>query len=158
MSDEQVNAIKEGGFSNILVIGGDSAVNYEQVQAQLGADLAYTKLAGGTRLDTSAEIAKWASGNLEESELVGFQPDVKLSFDGMGVAYANNFPDALAAGSALGITNSVLMIADSNDTSKELLQSIIEDNKSEIYKGYIVGGTAALSDDVMSWCIEASKF
>ncbi len=158
LSDEQVNAIKEGGFSNILVIGGDSAVNYEQVQAQLGEDLAYTKLAGGTRLDTSAEIAKWASGNLEESELVGFQPDVKLSFDGMGVAYANNFPDALAAGSALGITNSVLMIADSNDTSKELLQSIIEDNKSEIYKGYIVGGTAALSDDVMNWCIEASKF
>ncbi len=157
LSDEQVEAIEEGGFSNILVVGGEAAVDLEAVKAQLGADLAYTRLAGDTRQATSAEIAKWVTGSLTAGEQVGFQPAITLSFDGMGVAYSGNFPDALAAGSALGSTKSVLMIADSSDASKELLQSVIGANKSQIFKGYIVGGVAALPDEVMAWCVEASK-
>lgn len=66
----------------------------------------------------------------------------------MGVTYAYNYPDALASTSLLGPTKFALLLVDSSDDSKAMITNIISKHKSQIYGGWILGGTGAVAQDV----------
>ena len=157
LSADEVEAIKAGGFTSIVVVGGDNAVNLDAVKAQLPEGIGYVRLAGDSRLATSAAIANWTTGNAEISGDIAFQPSVVLSYDNVAVATAWNYPDALAAIDLVGPNKSVLLLVDESDASKANIEATIGANASNIKAGYVLGGSAAVSDTVKAWCEEATK-
>ncbi len=157
LSADEVEAIEAGGFTNIVVVGGDNAVNLDAVKAQLPEGISYVRLAGDSRLATSAAIATWTTGNAEISGDIAFRPSVVLSYDNMAVATAWNFPDALAAIDLVGPNKSVLLLVGETDESKANIEATIGANASDIEFGYVLGGISAVSDTVKAWCEEACK-
>ncbi|MBQ7601127.1 MAG: BspA family leucine-rich repeat surface protein, partial [Lachnospiraceae bacterium] len=78
------------------------------------------------------------------------QPAVQMTNVGMGVATGENFADALGSVALLGKNASVLLLA-SNAKIQALKDSIaefIEPYAAEMGKGYIFGGTTAISEEI----------
>ena len=61
----------------------------------------WTRFRGANRYETSAEIMRWELGQKKNAP---FQPQVKMSPEGMGIATGLGFADALGAVSLLGET------------------------------------------------------
>ncbi len=144
LSDATANAIKSGGFANVVVTGGtggDGGIQDASIEA-LGID--WIRLAGETRLETSMTIANWAMGKSNST----VQPAVMLSCDGIGIAHSGNFPDALGAAALLGQNRSVLLLADDSDTGLANVKTMVSQNKDIVSKGYIFGGTSAVAQAV----------
>ncbi len=149
LNSAQIEAIEDGGYKNVLVVGGDAVVDFDQVQEDLGSTMNYMCLAGETRLQTSEKIAQWVTGNASAEELAqGFEPGVVLEFDNMAVASANGFADSLPAAGLLGQNTSCLLLVEDSDASYECIDSTIGANLSKISNVYILGGSAAVSADV----------
>ncbi|MBQ9005197.1 MAG: cell wall-binding repeat-containing protein, partial [Atopobiaceae bacterium] len=87
------------------------------------------RLAGGTGVQTSREIANCARAN-------------GLSAANMAYATSQNFPDALAGAAPCGRNASVLLLCD--DTAKDNL-SFSTQHKDGIVQGYVFGGDLAFS-------------
>ena len=156
LTDEVAAAIAEGGFENVLVIGGSGGsagkmgVQDEAVEA-LG--LTWHRLAGSNRYDTSDKVAAWATG---ADAGAAVQPEVLLSWDGMAVASGKNFPDALASVSLLGRTGSVLLLvpptADSTDTvTLQRLHAAAKASGGFVETAYVLGGMGAVPAVVEEW-------
>ncbi len=156
INDAEVQAIKDGGFNKIVVVGGDASVNFEALKAQLGDGVQYTRLAGQTRYDTSAEVVAWETSTTPTGDEATFAPATPLSYDGMAVASGVNFPDALASVNLLGQSGSALLLLDGTDASKAAIDSVIGTNGDAIFTGYVLGGESALNSSIKEWCEEAS--
>ncbi len=160
LNDYEAEAIRTGGFTNILVLGGDAAVDYDAVKSKLGKGYSYTRLAGLTRLETSKFVAYWTTGDESNCGFeVGFMPDKadRLTFDGMGVATAWNYPDALVAVDVLACRRSVMLLLDDTNEGYDNVASIVGGHKNSMTKGYIFGGSSAVSSTVERWLNEASN-
>lgn len=72
----------------------------------------------------------------------------------MGVATSQNYPDALAGVALCGHNNSVLVLAD-NKAMKNT--SFPKKYKADFVKGYVFGGTLAVSDKVVKTLDAAVK-
>ncbi len=152
LSSDQISAIKDGDYKNVLVVGGDAVVDFDKVQSDLGSTMNYMCLSGSTRLQTSEKVVQWTTGNASAEDVAdGFEPGIVLSFDKMGVACANGFADSLAAAGLLGQNKSCLLLVDDSDASKDCIDSTIGSHPSEIKTSYILGGTAAVSKDIESY-------
>ncbi|NPD31829.1 cell wall-binding repeat-containing protein [Eggerthellaceae bacterium zg-997] len=132
LTPESLSVMDRLGIAEVIVVGGDAAVPAE-VESQLGARFA-KRLWGATAVDTSLEIAKW---EIEEGMTV--RP--------MGLATAEDWYDALAAGAYCGKNNSILILGAPGRT--QAIDRIIADHKDEA-AGYVFGGPAAVPDEVAS--------
>ncbi len=153
ITDEEVQAIKDGGFTKIVVMGGDASVNFDALKAQLGDGLQYTRLAGQTRYETSAETVTWETTGVGDEAT--FAPNRLLIYDGMAVAGGENFPDALSSINVLGNEGSVLLLVDETypwnaEITKANIDSLVAANKGSIYHGYVLGGQVAVPDSLMA--------
>ncbi|MBQ7602274.1 MAG: BspA family leucine-rich repeat surface protein, partial [Lachnospiraceae bacterium] len=148
LSAEVKSLIKEAGFRKAIIVGGIGAVAESTEDYLKMQGLSVLRLAGKTRYATSGTIMKWEIGLLSDEAI---QPAVIMTNAGMGVASGENFPDALASVSLLGQSRSVLMLV-SNTKSRATIQDnineLIKPYAREMKKGYIFGGTGAVSEEI----------
>lgn len=133
LSDDAIAAIKKAGYEKAVIVGGTAAVP-QKVEGQLrGAGTAdITRLAGSTRYDTSAKIAKF-----ELKSGTGFTPNCTL------LATGRNFPDALAAGPLAGKRMAPLLLVDPGASQAS---DFMAGFKGDVSQVTVVGGTSAVSD------------
>jgi len=116
--------------TDIVILGGPGVVP-ATVQTSLGTKFE-TRLAGANRYSTAVEVANYGV-------ILG------MSWNNVGVATGENFPDALCAGPLVGSMNAVLLLTTTQNISSDALIAL-GDHKIEIAEYYLFGGTGALSD------------
>ncbi len=159
ITQEQADAIKAGGFTKVVIVGGTSAVDPEAVQAMLEASdsgdegaasqedadaqtFEYLVLAGSTRIDTSKMIVDWSCGNYADAQ---FQPQYLLNASNVCFSTAWNYADALAGINLSCANNAPIMLVDDSDASTAAITEVV---KGGLTKCWILGGTGAVSSDV----------
>ena len=133
LSPSTLAAIKEGGYTKVVIAGGTAAVP-ASVVTQL-KELGITSIArksGATAYETSTAVAKYGLS-------------LGLSANGFGVATGTGYWDALTGAAFCGKNNSVLLLV--NDVNRSAISDFVEPNLSKIKKGFVFGGKAA----VTSW-------
>ena len=125
-----VSAIRSGGFTRVVIVGGRAAVP-ASVEAQLrGAGVGtVTRLSGATAIDTSGAIGRW-----EVSEGMGVAH--------MAVATGGGYWDALTGAAVCGKQNSVLVLV--NEGSYQAFDAVY--SRGKVRHGHVLGGRAAVSD------------
>ncbi|MGI6217837.1 MAG: cell wall-binding repeat-containing protein, partial [Coriobacteriales bacterium] len=134
LTSAEVEAIQETGAENAIIVGGSAAVS-SSVDSQL-SDMTVTRINGKDRYATSSEIANY------EVENCG------MDYSKVAIASGENFPDALTGAAMCGYNNSVLILA--NDTTDSGITEVVN-NGSSISTGYVLGGSAAVSEDVFDY-------
>lgn len=130
-----MNALGDCGIKKVLIVGGPQAVTAEVEQKLRGAGITVLpRLYGTYAVDTSKTIATWALGN-------------GLGANNMAYATSVNFPDALAGAALCGKNKAVLLLADGAHASNV---SFAIANLSAIKTGYVLGGTAAVSEGLVA--------
>lgn len=128
LTDETVEAIRGGGFAEVVVVGGRAVVSGD-VEGQLdGMDV--VRLKGNDAIATSGEIARWEVAR-------------GMVVDGMAVATAGGYWDALTGAALCGKLGSVLVLVSGSDT--RAFDAVYDRNL--VSHGYVFGGRAAVSDD-----------
>lgn len=134
LSDAQAKAAKDAGVTNVIIVGGTSAVS-DKVISQLGLTKNDAKrLAGNDRYETSKAIAQ-------------FELDEGMTMEYVTVATGKNFPDALAGAALCGAKDSVLVLA----KDKESVGLSLINADAGVLVGYALGGTSAVSTDLFSY-------
>ncbi|MGI6216176.1 MAG: cell wall-binding repeat-containing protein [Coriobacteriales bacterium] len=128
-----LEAITEGGFDNVIIVGGTGAVSSTIETNVTGAISSVTRLGGANRYATSAIIAEFGLEN-------------GMSCDKMALASGKNFPDALAGAALCSVNNSVLLLVDDSDTSG--IDEVVAPNSDSINSGYLLGGSGAVSSKI----------
>ena len=113
------------GMKNIYIVGGEGAVSAEY-EEELAAFGEVTRVFGDSRYDTSVEIAKT------------FSKDVDFAV----VASGKNFPDGLCGGPLAAALNAPLVLT--KDGGASAAASYVAEN--EIASGFVLGGDGALAD------------
>ena len=84
-------------------------------------------------------------------EDAAFQPETEMTNVGMGVARGDDFADAVASVDLLGTTHSVLLLVH-NKSHRQTIEASIEEfivpYVKTMKKGYIFGGTGAVSEEI----------
>ena len=136
LSDEVLSAIEEGGYSNVIVLGGTSSVSAGAFSALEGiGGVSVTRLGGSTRYETSELIAEWSVSR-------------GMSYNGLAVASGSSFPDALSGSALCGQTGSVLLLSNTTSEDSSVLQSVLEENADSISLLYILGGNASVGSSI----------
>lgn len=132
LNDNQIAALKQGGFKQVLVVGGTTAVpEAVATQAKKATGVTPTRLAGATRYSTSVAIAKWAVAN------------AGMTVNNSIYATGSNFPDALAAGPVAGKKGGVLLLVKSSDPSA--VTSFVSAYSGKVTSAWVAGGTSVVS-------------
>ncbi len=142
LTTDEADAIKAGGFSKVLVIGGPAVVNYDGVKAQLGDGYSYTRLYGNSRYSTSAQILMWSCGGTVEDAT--FDPDFTF-IPFVIAASGDNFPDGLSAVNVAKVGAPILLVGNYPD-SYDNINTIIPG----VYGGFVMGGQAAVPDYMLT--------
>lgn len=134
LSESTLSVIKELGYTKAVIVGGSGAVStsVEDQLVSIGIASAERK-AGDTRYETASQVASWCVGQ-------------GMSVFNIAVASGANFPDALAGSALCGKNNSVLALVQDSDLS--CITGFVTNNKDAIEKGYVFGGTSAVSESV----------
>ena len=128
--DPQVlSAIKNGGFSRVVIVGGTAAIS-SQLENQQLKGIVCKRLAGPTAYETSGVIAKWC---LTQG----------MSSATAGVATGASYYDALAGAALCGKSNAALVLVADGWTSN--VSGFLKLNKSDIERVFVFGGPAAVS-------------
>ncbi|TLM80247.1 MAG: hypothetical protein FDZ70_01540 [Actinobacteria bacterium] len=149
---ETIDAIADLGVTNVVIIGGVGVVS-QDVQDDLAALPGVTtveRVAGPDRYETSRLVAEWGNDNDD------FYNDTCI------IATGRNFADALAAGpfswnmwEDFGVGEPVLLTP--GDEAGDALVQYLDDN--DVFDmGYILGGTAAISEDAHAEIDAAATF
>jgi putative cell wall-binding protein len=131
LSNETLNAIKTGGFTRVIVVGGKLAVPDSVINNQLKG-ISCIRIAGANAIATSTEIAYFAMGE-------------GMVRDHIAVATTKDFADALTGAALAGAQNSVLILSNasfSNSAGSAAFDSVY--SSSELVHGHILGGNFAL--------------
>ena len=130
ISEEVLASIEEGGYTNIIVMGGTAAVS-EEAYAQLEEieGVTVSRMNGENRYETSAMIAEWS---VEQG----------MSYDCAVIATGTNYPDALAGAALAGRNGAVILLASDEKTDAV---DLLADSTEEIQTIYFLGGTSAIS-------------
>ncbi|HUH06390.1 MAG TPA: cell wall-binding repeat-containing protein [Egibacteraceae bacterium] len=129
------DTLKALGATHVLLLGGTAAVSAEVEESLKGLGYEVRRLAGTSRYDTSVAVASEALSRLE-----GEVPIV--------LASGANFPDALAAGALSAKLGAPLLLV-----PRENLNAIVGPRTfletQPLTEGIIIGGTAAVTDEVL---------
>ncbi|AFV03503.1 N-acetylmuramoyl-L-alanine amidase [Dehalobacter sp. UNSWDHB] len=118
----------------VFILGGTGAVS-TAIEEGLSADYTVHRIAGDNRYETSANIAKY----LQENQ--------KLRTNKAVIAYAQNFPDALAV-SSWAAQNGVPILLTETNTLPDATADVLTD--LQISDTIITGGTSVISAQVES--------
>lgn len=128
--------IKSISPKNIYIVGGTAAVS-SSIETSLKGVGNVVRLGGKDRYETSLKIAKY------------FNQDTTTAI----IANGLNFPDALT-GSVLAAKNNSPVVLVGSDVSKQ--RGYLDSTK--INKLYVMGGTGAIPDSILSKLVESSKY
>jgi putative cell wall-binding protein len=128
-------ALAELGARRVVLLGGSAAIS-EAVEARL-AELGYEteRLSGPNRYATSTAVAGDALGRWGEGR-------VSVVF-----ATGENFPDGLAAGALAARLDGILVLVP-RLALDESVDAFLRTNTARLGGGVVVGGSAAVSDQV----------
>lgn len=135
LSADTIAAVKAGGFTHIVIVGGTAAVS-NSVTKQLGSSFNYKRLGGTDRYETSRLIAQWAV-------------DRGMTANSMAVATGTNFPDALAGGALSGTKGSVLLLVEDSPSAHKQAKAFFAKNKSRIKSVHVLGGEGTISNNLL---------
>lgn len=145
LSSEQLEALSNGQFDRILVVGGQRAVPDSVVkQIRNSSGSVVSRISGTTRYETSATFAQWTfeHGGLHMNNAV--------------FATGANFPDALAAGPFAGRNSAVLLLADPNGSTANFVKQYVKQH-SDVDNAYVVGGESVVSRSTADGLADALK-
>jgi gamma-glutamyltranspeptidase/glutathione hydrolase len=137
LSFEAEEALDDLGAERVYVLGGPSAVAPAVVDRLIALGYAVERLGGPTRFDTAALVAAEALS--------------RRSGDTLDVVAASGerFPDALSAAALAARTDSLLVLVPGGDILPALrLARILAQSGERLDAGTVVGGSAAISEDV----------
>lgn len=131
--------IEANGFKRAIVCGGEMTVP-KTVEAQLSrAKVAeVTREAGKSAYETSAHMAS-------RSLLEG------MSVDGMGVATASGYWDAVTGAALCGSRNTVLVLAD--DGNRTAVDEVYMAHREKAKKGFVFGGPASVTEETWRYLL-----
>lgn len=119
--------------TSAMILGGTGAVTpavQTYLEGKLGAG-AVERVGGTDRYETASLIAQAGV-------------DAGLTWNGVGIASGEDFPDALAGGPVAGLQRTVIVLT-TPDALNAHAGSVIDANKDEIESVRFFGGTGALS-------------
>lgn len=132
--------------STVYLLGGTSALP-ATLEAEIEAlGFVAVRVAGTTRQLTAVAVAEQLESYLAENEFI--QPNIAV------IATAFNWPDAVSAG-ALGAWFGVPILVTSATSLDEPVRAFLAERSWETV--YLVGGTAALSEDVRRAARDAAR-
>lgn len=143
LGDSTLEALRSGAFTEVVIVGGSAAVS-TRVEAQLreiGADP--LRIRGKDALETSAAIATW---ELEQG----------LSADGMGVATAGGYWDALTGTSLCGRLSSVIVL--SSPGRHVAIDAVLGAHRDSMRVGYVFGGMSAVPRSTWDHLVGTASF
>lgn len=126
------------GATSALILGGVNVVPgavEDSLELALG-DANVLRKGGANRYETAALVAQAGV-------------DAGMSWNGVGLATGENFPDALAGGAMLGAWNGVMLLTTPAALRAEAYTKISA-NKSKIDTLYVIGGDGAVSSSVFT--------
>ena len=138
--------------------GGPGAVSTavtSRLATVLGGSGHVNRIWGDTRYETAKAFAVWAC-DLTGPGTVGngfvgtpSEPDalLRFSWDNVGIASGQNFPDALAGGALQGGDRGFVLLTSGTDLEAGVAD-ILSDNKDSIYEIRYLGGTGVIEADV----------
>ncbi|MBQ3301662.1 MAG: cell wall-binding repeat-containing protein, partial [Eggerthellaceae bacterium] len=141
---ETLQAIKSGGYKKAVIAGGYAAVKQSaesKLKKQAGVSEVVRK-AGETAYETSIELAKWGISQ-------------GMTANGIGIATANGYWDALTGSALCGKNASVLVLADVD--AQQAVKQVVAAEAGQIETGYIFGGERAVGPEVYNACVAATK-
>lgn len=136
LAQEAIEAIRAGGFSRAILVGGNAAVPDVVISQLNNANIAtdgIRRLSGATRYETSTQITAF---EISETSL--------FTADSLGFATGSNYADALAMGPCMGRINSPLLLA---DNGAQTVCAYIERFKGNVGNAFVAGGINAVSND-----------
>lgn len=137
LSDATLQVLSDDAYEYAIVVGGTAAVSND-VRDQLDdIGMGMQRVSGPNREATSVAVADFARTQL------GFEQTT------VGIANSRNFPDALAGGPYGGNREvPLLMIASPGSLGPEVT-AFLQEQAGRIQVVAAIGGTAAVSDDVL---------
>lgn len=136
LAQEAIEAIRAGGFSRAILVGGNAAVPDVVISQLNNANIAtdgIRRLSGATRYETSTQITAF---EISETRL--------FTADSLGFATGSNYADALAMGPCMGRINSPLLLI---DNGAQTVCAYIERFKGNVGNAFVAGGINAVSND-----------
>lgn len=136
LTQEAIEAIRAGGFSKAILVGGNAAVPEVVISQLNNANIAtdgIRRLSGATRYETSTQITAF--------EISGTS---LFTADPLGFATGSNYADALAMGPCMGRINSPLLLV---DNGAQTVCAYIERFKGNVGNAFVAGGINAVSND-----------
>lgn len=127
-------ALKSGGFSRIVIVGGTAALS-SQLESQQLKGFSCVRLAGPTAYETSGAIAKWCLGE-------------GMTAANVGIATGDSYYDALAGAAFCGKNNSALVLV--SDGYRSNVDGFLKENKANVLRSFVFGGPAAVSPKTYS--------
>ncbi len=135
LASNVLSAIKGGGFTRVIIVGGAKAVS-GTVEGQLaGTGIEVMRLQGSDALGTSAAIAN-------------FELTQGMSLAHMAVATTASYKDALTGAALAGAQKSVLVLA--NPTKGYTAFDAVFKSRY-VAHGHVLGGPVAISDASLSY-------
>ena len=137
-----VKAIKNYGFTKVVIAGGSKAVPQTVVSQLKNAGVSganVTRIGGATRYQTSLQIAQF------QKEFFGALPNRPV------FATGENFPDALAGGVLAGVKNNpIVLVSPDTSVNTDALNWIKSTGAFNPNRdlAYVLGGVNAVSDEV----------
>ncbi|MGI6217280.1 MAG: BspA family leucine-rich repeat surface protein, partial [Coriobacteriales bacterium] len=144
VSATTVSKVRDGGFSQVMILGGASAVDSDSVKAAVNdPSVSYGVFAGSDRYETSALVCRWATGQAVDG--ISIQPSAVLDYYNTTFATGRGFADALASVSLAGPRKAPLLLVEDGEAANKTVQGVVAPNKDSISSPYLVGGTAVVS-------------
>lgn len=130
LNESVYEALRNGSFSDALVIGGENAVSQLAMsQLTLSLKLKTKRLYGDGRYDTSVRVAQYGLEN-------------GMTMSGATFATGENFADALAGGPLAGKNNAVMLLVNSPDSPA---LKFAGNNSSNVSRAFVLGGQSAVN-------------
>lgn len=131
--------LSEFDVQRVTIIGGTAVVSDALAQSLMSRGIVIDRLAGATRYETADAVASAAL--IEDGQYVPLYKGKKYLF----IASGQNFPDAVAAGSAAYVGSYPLILASSGGLSSASLEIVVAWHRSNpAGRVMILGGTAAV--------------
>lgn len=131
---DQQNALKDGNFTQIVIVGGAQAVpEFVSAQIEQTVGIKPIRIAGQTRYNTSILFARWAIGQ------------GALTMNNVVFTTGQNYPDALSGGPLAGRDASCMLLVNNSDATVSNVGSYVSSYAESVSEAYILGGANAVS-------------
>ena len=138
VSAETLSALKLVGCTRLIVVGGSYWIPdavLEKLRAEGFSEV--KRIAGGDAYDTSADFCTWALGE-------------GMAAEGIGIACGGTYHDALAGAAFCGKNNSLLLLADTENTKN--IDGFLSTLKDQASGGFVFGGEYWIDRNTFGMC------